>query len=58
MRMMASSGSHLEKPIGFSRACRIGSAIAVSGTAPIGRNGDTVCKKDVYGQTKRCLEIS
>ena len=58
MRKLASSGSLLETPIGFSRACRIGPIIAVSGTAPIGNNGNSVCEGDVYGQTKRCLEIS
>ena len=57
MRKLASSGSHLEEPIGFSRACRIGNIISVSGTAPI-RNGETVCIGDVYGQTKYCLELS
>lgn len=47
-----SSGSPYEQAVGFSRAVRIGSMIAVSGTAPIG-----VTEPDVYAQTKRCLEI-
>jgi enamine deaminase RidA (YjgF/YER057c/UK114 family) len=58
MRVLASSGSQLEKSIGFSRACRIGSTIAVAGTAPIDKDGNTSNIGDVYGQTKRCLEIS
>jgi enamine deaminase RidA (YjgF/YER057c/UK114 family) len=57
MRKLVSSGSHLEEPIGFSRACRVGNMISVSGTAPI-KNGETACIGDVYGQTKFCLELS
>jgi enamine deaminase RidA (YjgF/YER057c/UK114 family) len=57
MRKLVSSGSHLEEPIGFSRACRVGNMISVSGTAPI-KNGETACVGDVYGQTKYCLELS
>ena len=47
----------LEEQIGFSRAVRIDGIIAVSGTAPIARDGSVHCPGDVYGQTKRCLEI-
>lgn len=57
MRKLISSGSYLEEPIGFSRACRVGNMISVSGTAPI-NNGKTACIGDVYGQTKYCLELS
>jgi enamine deaminase RidA (YjgF/YER057c/UK114 family) len=57
MRKLVSSGSHLEDPIGFSRACRVGNIISVSGTAPI-KNGETVHVGDVYGQTRHCLELS
>ncbi|WDE07588.1 RidA family protein [Thalassomonas viridans] len=57
MRKLISSGSHLEESIGFSRACRVGNMISVSGTAPI-ENGETVYVGDVYGQTKYCLELS
>ena len=52
-----STGSPFEKPIGFSRAVRIGNIIAVSGTAPIAADGSTACPGDVYGQTKHCLLI-
>ncbi len=57
MRQNISSGSHLEEPIGFSRACRIGNSISVSGTAPI-KEGKTAFVGDVYKQTKYCLELS
>ena len=56
-RKNISSGSPFEKPIGFSRAVRIGNTIAVSGTAPIAEDGSNACVGDVYGQTKRCLKI-
>lgn len=56
-RRNVSSGSKFEKPIGFSRAVRIGSVIAVSGTAPLLADGSTASTGDVYGQTKRCLDI-
>ncbi|MEJ6391792.1 RidA family protein [Gymnodinialimonas sp. 2305UL16-5] len=57
-RRNVSSGSYLEPQIGFSRAVRIGDIIAVGGTAPISAGGGTDCIGDVYGQTKRCLEIA
>lgn len=57
MRKLISSGSHLEEPIGFSRACRIDNHIAVSGTAPI-KDGETLYLGDLYNQTRYCLELS
>jgi len=56
-RLNISSGSAYEKPIGFSRAVRIGNIISVAGTAPIAPDGSTSCTDDLYGQTKRCIEI-
>lgn len=56
-RLNISSGSEYEKPIGFSRAVRIGNIISVSGTAPIAPDGTTDHPNDLYNQTKRCLEI-
>ena len=56
-RQNISSGSPMEKPIGFSRAVRIGNLIAVAGTAPIAAHGGISCPGDVYGQTKECLAI-
>lgn len=52
-----SSDSPFEKPIGFSRAVRIGNFISVSGTAPIAPDGSTAYPNDVFGQTKCCIEI-
>jgi enamine deaminase RidA (YjgF/YER057c/UK114 family) len=56
-RLNVSSGSPYEKPIGFSRAVRIGNIISVSGTAPLAVDGTTACPGDLYNQTKKCLEI-
>ena len=42
-RKLISSGSPFEPRIGFSRAVRVGPFVAAPG--------------DLYGQTKRCLEI-
>ena len=57
VRKNVSSGSAFEVPIGFSRASRVGNTIAVAGTAPIAADGSTSCPGDLYGQTRRCLEI-
>ena len=56
-RQLISSGSPFEKPIGFSRAVRVGNAIAVSGTAPLAPGGGTAYPGDLYRQTRTCLEI-
>lgn len=56
-RTLVSSGSSYEKPIGFSRAVRIGNVIAVSGTAPIAADGGIEAEGDLFGQTRRCIEI-
>ena len=57
MRKLVSSGSPFEPQIGFSRAVRVGPFVAVSGTAPIAPDGSVASPGDLYGQTKRCLEI-
>ena len=57
MRKLIASGSVFEPRIGFSRAVRIGPIVAVSGTAPIAPDGGVAAPGDVYGQTRRCLEI-
>jgi enamine deaminase RidA (YjgF/YER057c/UK114 family) len=57
MRKLVSSGSPFEPGIGFSRAVRAGQIVAVSGTAPIAPDGSVACPGDIYGQTRRCLEI-
>ena len=56
-RRLVSSGSPYEPEIGFSRAVRVGSHIFVAGTAPIAPDGSTAAPGDLYGQTRRCLEI-
>ena len=56
-RQLVSSGSYLEPVIGFSRAVRVGNIVVVGGTAPIKAEGGTACIGDIYGQTRRCLEI-
>jgi len=57
-RRNVSSGSPYEPVVGFSRAVRVGDLIAVSGTGPIGPDGETVGPGDVEAQMRRCLEIS
>ena len=57
MRKLVSSGSPFEPRIGFSRAVRVGPIVAVSGTAPIAPDGSVAAPGDVYGQTRRCLDI-
>lgn len=54
-RRHARSGSPYENRMGFSRAVRIGSTIAVSGTAPIWPDGDV--DPDPAAQARRCWEI-
>ena len=56
-KKLISSESYLEPEIGFSRAVRVGRIIVVAGTAPIAAAGGTAAPGDVYGQTKRSLEI-
>jgi enamine deaminase RidA (YjgF/YER057c/UK114 family) len=52
-----SSGAPWEATVGYCRAVRTGPHIAVSGTAPVGENGEVVAVGDAYGQAKRCIEI-
>jgi len=56
-RQTVSSGSPYEPRLGSSRAVRVGSSIAVAGTAPLGPDGKTVAPGDAAGQARRCLEI-
>ena len=57
MRKLVSSGSPYEARVGFSRAVRAGTLVAVAGTAPIGADGSTVGRGDAAAQARRCLEI-
>src|SRR3954471_6757038 len=54
-RSSARSGSPFEASIGFSRAVRVGNAVAVSGTAPVWPNGSV--DPDPAAQARRCWEI-
>lgn len=55
-RRQVASGSPFEQSIGFSRAVRIGSTVAVSGTAPVWPDGHV--DPDPAVQAARCLEIA
>jgi enamine deaminase RidA (YjgF/YER057c/UK114 family) len=54
-RQHARSGSPFETSIGFSRAVRVGSTVAVSGTAPVWPDGTV--DPDPAVQARRCWEI-
>jgi enamine deaminase RidA (YjgF/YER057c/UK114 family) len=54
-RQHARSGSPYEEKIGFSRAVRVGSTVAVSGTAPVWPDGSV--DPDPAAQARRCWEI-
>lgn len=56
-RRYAFLGTAYEERIGFARAVRVGSFIAVGGTAPIGHDGETVGIGDAAAQARRCFEI-
>lgn len=56
MRDHYRSSSPYEGLVGFARAVRHGRRIVVSGTAPIGEDGQTVAG-DAYEQAKRCFEV-
>lgn len=56
-KQLVRTGAPWETVVGYSRAVRVGNQIAVSGTAPVGDNGETVAIGDPYAQTKRCIEI-
>ena len=55
-RQHARSGSPYEVSVGFSRAVRVGSTIAVSGTAPVWPDGSV--DPDPAVQARRCWEIA
>jgi enamine deaminase RidA (YjgF/YER057c/UK114 family) len=55
-RLLVSSGSPYEPIIGFSRATRVGTIIAVGGTAA-GSAGKPVATGDPAAQTRAILEI-
>ncbi len=56
-RQTVSSGAPWESTVGYCRAVRTGPHISVSGTAPVGPDGEVVGVGDPYAQAKRCIEI-
>lgn len=46
-----------ERRVGYCRAVRAGHQIFVTGTAPVGPDGDVVGLGDGYAQAHRCFEI-
>jgi enamine deaminase RidA (YjgF/YER057c/UK114 family) len=53
MRKNISGGSPYEPIIGFSRAVRVGNAVHLAGTGPVGAENE-----DVAGQTRRIFAIA
>ena len=56
-RQNVSTGAPWEKMVGYCRAVRTGPHISVSGTAPVGDDGEVFGVGDAYAQTQRCIEI-
>lgn len=56
-RQNVSSGAPWESVVGYCRAVRVGPHIMVSGTAPVGKDGEVVGKGDAYRQAQRCIEV-
>lgn len=56
-RVTVSTGAPWEETVGYCRAVRVGAHVAVSGTAPVGDDGEVVGVGDPYAQARRCIEI-
>ena len=56
-RMTVSTGAPWEETVGYCRAVRVGDHVSVSGTAPVGDDGEVVGVGDAYAQACRCIEI-
>lgn len=57
VRTVFRSGAQWEPLVGYSRAVRVGSFIAVSGSAALGPDGELVGAGDPYLQAQRCIEV-
>ena len=57
-RKRVTSGSPWEEKVGYRRAIRVGNTVHVSGTAPVGDDGNTFAPGDPYAQAKRCFEVA
>lgn len=55
--LRVSSGAPWESSVGYCRAVRAGNVIAVSGSAPVGPDGQLVGEGDMYRQAQRCIEV-
>ena len=56
MRQRVRTGAPWESIVGYCRAVRVGPHISVSGTAPVGDDGNVVGVGNAYAQAKRCIE--
>ena len=56
-RISIRSGAQWEPLVGYSRAVRSGSFIAVSGSASVGPEGELIGEGDAYEQARRCIEV-
>lgn len=55
--LRVSSGAPWESIVGYCRAVRAGQYVAVSGSAPVGPDGQLVGEGDMYRQSQRCIEV-
>jgi len=56
-KKLVRTGTKWEPLVGYCRAVRVGSHIAVSGCAPVDEAGQLVGPDDPYLQARRCIEI-
>ena len=56
-RISIRSGAKWEPLVGYSRAVRAGTFVAVSGSAAVGPDGELVGEGDAYAQAQRCIAV-